>query len=158
MVSIKWCLSVKHGIELVKPNDNMCGSYLKMAEESLKIIRKIDESKLWTASASYYVIYYSLYSTMMNIGVKCEIHQCSIEFMKRFLLDFYSSEDVQLIKTAFELRNDLQYYPDRLADEKKLEYVKKGSIDFFVKTKSIISRITEKQINQIRNLLKGKKG
>ena len=77
MVSIKWCLNAKNGIELVKPNNNMSDSYLKMAEESLKIIRKINESKLWTASASYYIMYYSLYSIMIKIGCLLQAEQIS---------------------------------------------------------------------------------
>lgn len=158
MVSIKWCLNVKNGLELVGPNTNMCDSYLRMAEESLKIIRKIGESELWTASASYYTMYYCLYSVMIKIGIKCEIHQCSIEFMKRYLSDFYSSKDVELIKTAFELRNDLQYYPDKLVDKKKLEFIKRGAIDFLVKTKQILMMITEKNIKQIRDSLKERGG
>ncbi len=156
MVSINWCLKIRNGIELGATNSNMCDSYLKMAEESLKIIKKIDESKLWTASASYYVMYYCLYSVMMKIGVKCEIHQCSIEFMKRFLLDFYNPEDVELIKTAFESRNDLQYYPGKLVDKNKLEFIKKEAVDFLVKTKEIFAMISEKKINEIRDLLKEK--
>lgn len=157
MVSIRWCLNIKNGIELIEPNDNMSDSYLKMAEESLQIIRKIDESKLWTASASYYVMYYSLYSVMMKIGVKCEVHQCSIEFMKQYLLNFYNSQEVNLIKKGFDVRNDLQYYPGKLVDKDKLEFVKNGAVDFFIKTKEILPKITEKQINQIRSLLEKEK-
>ena len=157
MVSIKWCLNAKNGIELVKPNNNMSDSYLKMAEESLKIIRKINESKLWTASASYYVMYYSLYSLMMKVGVKCEIHKCSIEFMKKYLLGFYDSGDVSLIEKGFDVRKDLQYYPGKFSDENKLEFVRDGAVDFFIKTKEILSKITEKQINQIRSLLREEK-
>ena len=141
MVSIKWCLNVNNGIELVEPNDNMSDSYLKMAEESLRVIRKLVESKLWSASTSYYTMYYCLYSIMMKIGVKCEIHKCSIEFMKKFLMNFYNPEDVGLIKTAFEFRNDLQYYPGKLVDKNKLRLVKKGALDFLVKTKKIFMMI-----------------
>lgn len=151
MVSIKWCLYVKNGIELIKPNDNMSNSYLKMAEESLGIIRKIGTgSELWTASTSYYTIYYSLYSVMMKIGVKCEIHQCSIEFMKKYLLNFYNAQEFDLIKIAFDVRNDLQYYPERLVDRKKLEFAKKKAVDFFIKSKEIVSKITEKEIKKVR--------
>ncbi len=152
MASIRWCLNVKNGIELAEPNNNMPNSYLKMAEESLEVIKKI-ESELWIASTSYYTIYYSLYAVMIKIGVKCEIHQCSIEFMKRYLPNFYSLFEVDLIKTAFEVRNDMQYYPEKLVDRKKLERVRRGAADFLVKSRDIISRITEKEINQIREEL-----
>lgn len=154
MVSIKWCLNIKNGIELVKQNDNMSNSYLRMAEESLQIIKKTSESKLWTASTSYYTIYYCLYSIMIKIGIKCEIHKCSIEFMKKYLLNFYNLKDLNLIKTAFDTRNDLQYYPERFIDNNKIELVKNGAADFLVKSKEIISKITEKEIKQVRSHFK----
>lgn len=158
MVSINWCLKMKNGIEIVEPSENMSVSYLKMAEESLGIIQKVDKSKIWTSSASYYVMYYCLYSIMMRIGVKCEIHKCSIGFMKKFLSSFYNLEDVKLIETAFGLRGDLQYYPDKLGDEKKLKRVREGAVDFFVKTKAIFVMVSERQINEIRqNLEENKK-
>ncbi|MFH1917681.1 MAG: hypothetical protein ABIJ14_01045 [Nanoarchaeota archaeon] len=150
MVSINWCLKIKNGLELVGPNENMANSYLKMAEESLRAIKNNQESKIWTASTSYYTMYYSLYAVMMKIGVKCEIHKCSIEFMKKFLLGFYSGEDVGLIETAFESRNDLQYYPNQLVNEDKLKIVREGAVDFFVKTKGVLAKINDKQVNEIR--------
>ncbi len=155
MVSMKWCLNTKKGIQLAGPNNNMSDSYIRMAEESLQILKKLGESKLWTASTAYYTIYYCLYSVMMKTGVKCEIHSCSLEFMRRCLLGLYNSEDMALVETAFDLRNDLQYYPERFVDDIKLKLVKTSAADFLVKTREILAKITEKQINQIRSSLKG---
>ncbi len=154
MVDINWCLRIGNGIELIEPNSNMSDSYIKMAEESLDIIKKVEGSSLWVASTSYYSMYYCLYSFMIKVGVKCEIHKCSIEFMKKFLIDFYNLGDVKLIKTAFGLRNDLQYYPDRLIDKTKLEFIKKGSADFLIKTKGILIKLSEGDITKIRVNLK----
>lgn len=153
MVTIKWCFNVKNGLELITPNENMSISYLKMAEESMVMIKKNEESRIWSTSTSYYTMYYCLYSLMMKLGIKCEIHQCSIEFMKHFLNDFYSGEEIDLIKTAFEIRNSLQYYPDKLIDESKIELIKKGSVDFFVKTKTILAMINEKRSKEVRKLI-----
>ena len=157
MVSIKWCLNVKNGIELVEPSENMANSYLKMAEESLMMIKKNEESRIWTASTSYYTLYYCLYSVMIKIGIKCEIHQCSIEFMKYFLSDFYNEAEFDLIENAFDIRNSLQYYPDKLVENDKLENIKKGAIDFFVKTKDILAKISESKIKEIREKLEEKR-
>ena len=87
-LNIRWCLRAKNGLELVEPNENVSRSYLKMAEESLEQLKKL-ESKIWIASASYYTMYYCLYALLMRIGVKCEIHACSLLFMKTFLRKFY---------------------------------------------------------------------
>ena len=150
MASLNWCLNIKNGIELIKPNENMAHSYMKMAEESLKIIKKIDESKLWTASATYYTMYYCLYALMIKIGIKSEIHKCSITVMKECLTEFYDSSSVDFLETAFQIRNDLQYYPRKFIDNYKLELIKSKAPDFFIHTKQIISRISEKEINNIR--------
>lgn len=150
MVSINWCRGVKGGLEIVEPNENMFRSYLEMAEESFQMIKNNAESKIWTASTSYYTMYYSLYAVMIKVGIKCEIHSCSIEFMKKYLGDLYGGEFVELIKEAFEVRKDLQYYPDKLIDESKLLKVKQGAVDFFVKTKEIVERIGESVVKEIR--------
>lgn len=93
MVSIDWCFRNKNGLRIVEPNKNMSNSYLKMAEESI-ITSKDIKSDIWAATITYYIFYYSLYSLMLRIGVKCEIHSCSLEFMKQFLTKFYNEKDI----------------------------------------------------------------
>ena len=154
MVSIRWCLKCKNGLELVEPNGNMSFSYLKMAEESLRMIGNVEGSRIWTGSTCYYTIYYSLYSLMMRIGVKCEIHSCSIEFMKKFLDCFYSLEYFGMIDNAFRIRNDVQYYPGNLIKEKELQDLRVSARDFFVKTENIIKRIGEEDVEKIRKLVR----
>jgi len=118
MVSIEGCLKQKNGIGLVTPNKNMSESYLKMAEESINILSKVIESNIWTATTSYYIYYYSLYALMLRVGVKCEIHSCSIEFMKECLKEFYNIEDIRGFEDAFGARIDLQYYSNRPVNQK----------------------------------------
>ncbi|MBU2633978.1 MAG: hypothetical protein KJ674_01915 [Nanoarchaeota archaeon] len=154
MVSIRWCLKQKNGLELVEPNENMSNSYLKMAQESIGVLNKVDKSSIWTATTSYYIFYYSLYSLMLRVGVKCEIHSCSIEFMKRFLNDFYDNKDIEMIEKAFSARINLQYYADRSVDKLIINECKKYCKEFFIKTKDILSKIKEIEINNIRFRLK----
>lgn len=153
MVSIRWCLEQREGIKTIEPNANMSDSYIKMAEESLVVLKNIGSSKIWTATASYYIFYYSLYSLMLRLGVKCGIHSCSLEFMRKFLAEFYSKKDMEMIEKAFGARIDLQYYTDRPVDEKLIEEAKSYCKDFYVKTKDIVIKITESQINSIRKKL-----
>jgi len=150
MVSIKWCMKQKNGIKLVEPNDNMSSSYIKMAEESIGILNNVQKSNIWTATTSYYIFYYSLYSLMLKIGVKCEIHLCSIEFMKKFLASLYNKKDIDMMEKTFSARIDLQYYSDRPVNQLVIEQSKRYCKEFFIKTKDIISKITESQILSIR--------
>jgi len=153
MVSIEWCKKQKNGIELMSPNKNMSDSYLKMAEESINIMNGVEKSRIWTATTAYYIFYYSLYSLMLRIGVKCEIHSCSLEFMRQLLMEFYSKRDLEMINKAFSARTDLQYYTDRPVDDSIIKEISKYCKDFYIKTKNIIAGITEKQISKIRKRL-----
>ena len=125
-----------------------------MVEESISVQQAVEISKIWTATTTYYIFYYSLYSLMLRIGIKCEIHSCSLEFMKKYLTMFYDKKDAEMIEKAFSARIDLQYYADRPVDEKVIEETKKHSKLFFIKTKDALSRITEEQVKNIREALK----
>ena len=149
MVSIKWCLNTKNGLEIISPNINTAESYLKMAEESIYSLQTV-QSRRWTATMSYYIFYYSLYSLMSRIGIKCEIHLCSLAFMKNFLTAFYSEDEIKLIEKAFSARIDLQYYANRPVDTEIIDEIKSSCKDFYIKTKTILSSITEEQIQKIR--------
>lgn len=150
MVSIEWCFRQRDGLQLIEPNSNMSDSYLKMAEESINILPSLAQSRLWTAVTSYYIFYYTLYSLMMRIGVKCEIHSCSLEFMRLYLKEFYSVQDFEMISKAFKARIDLQYYANRPVDAKIIEDVKKYCKLFFIKTKDLIAILNDEQILEIR--------
>ena len=87
---------------------------------------------------------------MLKIGIKCEIHLCSIEFMKKFLSKIYNKTDIDMMEKAFSARIDLQYYSDRPVNQLVIEQSKRYCRDFFIKTKDILSKITESQILSIR--------
>ena len=91
---------------------------------------------------------------MLRIGVKCEIHACSLEFMKKCLIEYYDETDMKMIEKAFSARIDLQYYSDRPVDERIINETSKYCKDFYIKTKDIISKITETQIDLVRKKLK----
>ena len=154
MVLIKWCLKQKDGLELIEPNSTIADSYIRMAEESVSILKGVETSKIWTATTTYYIFYYSLYSLMLRMGIKCEIHSCSVEFMKRYLDKFYNSKDTEMMEKALSARINLQYYADRPVDSNVIEETKSYCKTFFIKTKDILAKITEEQIENIREALK----
>ncbi len=155
-LNINWCMRANNGLELVEANENTSRAYLKMAEESLEQLKKLD-SKIWISSASYYTMYYCLYAFMMKIGVKCEIHACSLLFMKAFLKKFYSEKDIEMINEASKARSDLQYYPDKGVLDSTISRVSKYASDFYTNTIAAFSKIKESDIKLIRDeLLKQK--
>lgn len=149
MASLKWCCNQKDGIKLIEPNENLASSYMKMAEDAIGTMnREKDYNLVFAVSACYYSMYYSLYSVMMEIGVKCEIHSCSLEFMR--LLDFYSKEDIKVINKAFGLRNTIQYYVDKIVEREDINFIIMQAPFFLNKSKNILSRINETDIENIR--------
>ncbi len=150
MDQIMWCLQQKKGLELVTPSDNLRVAYLKMAEESLETMRA-SESKNWKMITAYYTIYQGLYSLLMRLGVKCEIHSCTIEFAKRFLKNFFSSEEFELVEKAYSARIDSQYYVDRSVPNETYDKIKDEAPRFLVKCKNVV--LKEADIDRIREKL-----
>jgi len=147
MDKINWCLNQKKGIELVEPNDNLRGAYIIKAEDSLATLRLI-KSMDWKLTTAYYTIYNGIYSLLMGVGIKCEIHSCTIEFIKRYLKDYFTIEDLKLLDTAFSARNDFQYYVNREVSDSKYDFIIKKTPLFLVKCKNII--LGQKKIDNIR--------
>ena len=151
MVTLKWCCGQKEGIRLIEPNDNLANGYLKMAENSLGTMnRERKYNQTFAISACYYSMYYSLYAICMKIGIKCEIHSCTIEFMKKILMGFYLEDDLKTIKKAFDIRNIAQYYVDKIVLKEDADYIMEKAPLFFNKSKEILTKLNEVDIKGIR--------
>ncbi len=154
MVSINWCCKQKEGIKLIEPNGNLAQAYSQMAEDAIGTMnREKDKNLIFGISACYYSMYYSLYSIMMKIGIKCEIHSCSLEFMKQFLQELYSQEDLKLIKKSFDLRGLAQYYPSKIIKKEYSDFIISQAPIFLNKSKEILPKINQKDIEKIRGEL-----
>lgn len=150
MDKIRWCMQAKNGIELTEPNSNLAEAYIKKAEESLETMR-LAKSRDWKISTAYYALYFSLYAILMKIGVKCEIHSCTLEFMKRFLSEYFSSQERRLMEDSLKARIDAQYYINRNVPDEVYDNMIKRTPEFLVKCKSVLLNINEKKISEIRD-------
>ena len=150
MDKIKWCLNAKNGLELVEPNENLAKAYLKKAEDSLRAANVLKDNKDWEISSSYYTMYFSLYAILMKIGIKCEIHSCTISFMQYFLNKYFTIEDINLIEKSQKARIDTQYYSDRNISNDLYRKITSNTALFLVKCKKIINSLTEQEIEEIR--------
>ncbi|MFH1365001.1 MAG: HEPN domain-containing protein [archaeon] len=155
MVGLKWCCKQKEGIKLINPNENLAKGYIEMAEKAIgTMCREKNFNMQFAISACYYSMYYSLYSVLMKIGIKCEIHSCTLEIMKTLLKDFYSKEDFKLINKAFDVRNTAQYYVDKIIEKGDIEFIMANAPPFLSKPRSILAKINEKDITGIKNEIK----
>ena len=137
----------KKCIELVEPSDNLRNAYLIKAEEALEVLRATN-IRDWQLTTAYYTIYHGIYSLLVKIGIKCEIHSCTIEFTKRFLKDHFSTDDFELIDKAFSARINSQYYVNRNVPKRNYDLIMTRTPALLVKCKNIV--LEQKEITKIR--------
>ena len=150
MDKIKWCAGKGEGLSLIEPNSDLANAYLKKAEEALESMR-VNIIKDWKISTAYYTIYFSLYAVLMKLGVKCEIHSCTIEFAKRFLKDFFEEKELDFTEDSLKARVDSQYYIDRTVPVEQYNKMVQKAPEFLVKCKSVLIKLNEKKVNEIRD-------
>ena len=150
MEKIKWCMGLKKGLEMVDPNENLSKVYIEKSERALNAAASLKNNKDWEISSSYYAMYFALYAILMKIGIKCENHTCTIEFMNIFLLDYFDAKDVKQIRTSMALRVDAQYYADREISEEKYRKLINGAPSFLVKCKEVLFKIKDAEVDNIR--------
>ncbi|MFH1439954.1 MAG: HEPN domain-containing protein [Candidatus Woesearchaeota archaeon] len=161
MDKIKWCAGKKEGLSLVEPNIDIANAYLKKAEEALESVR-VNIIKDWKIFTAYYTIYFSLYAVLMKLGVKCEIHSCTIEFAKRFLKEYFEETELDFTEDSLKARIDSQYYIDRTVPDEQYNKMIQKAPEFLVKCKAVLIKLNEKKVNEIRDnfqkaVSKGKK-
>ena len=150
MDKIKWCAGKKEGLSLIEPNSDLATAYIKKAEEALESMR-VNIIKDWKISTAYYTIYFSLYAILMKTGIKCEIHSCTIEFAKRFLKDYFQETELDFIEDSLKARIDSQYYINRTVSDEQYNKMIQKAPTFLVKCKSILIKLNEKKVVEIRS-------
>lgn len=153
MRKISWCKKQEKGIKMIEPNDNLSLEYYYNAEESLKVLKTIKETKsnMWLATTKYYIEYFAIYSLLMKIGIKCEIHDCTIALTKFFEDEGIIRKGVsKLLKEDKDLRIDNQYYlknrPVNIDFDKLTEFI--------LLIKDILDKLNRDKIIEIREKIK----
>jgi len=149
MKKIGWCKEQQRGIKLIEPNENLSREYFKNAEESLRVLRSISgtQSRMWLATTKYYIEYFAAYSVLMKLGIKCEIHDCTIA-----LAGFLEEAEViekgisSMLEKDKELRIDNQYY----LKNKPVEINLQGLSNFLLSIKRSLEDLDADKIKSIR--------
>jgi len=149
MKKISWCKEQKKGIKLIEPNENLSDEYYKNAEESLSVLRSIKDTKsnMWLATTKYYIEYFAIYSVLMKIGIKCEIHDCTIA-----LTELLENENIikpgvsETLERDKELRIDNQYYL-----KNKPVNIDFGKLaEFILSIKETLANLDQDKISEVR--------
>jgi uncharacterized protein (UPF0332 family) len=150
---LNWCFKLKDGLKIVEPNERLSKAYLEQAKSSLLKAEKDlkDNDLLWSTVAIYYAEYYSLYSFLQRIGVKCENHACSILAVSLLL----GEEATKTINEHKDKRIDAQYYM-KVDQEYRIKLMIQEAKRFVSYFDEIVSNLTESEIKEYKKIVEGK--
>jgi uncharacterized protein (UPF0332 family) len=151
---LKWCLKQSKGIRLVKPSENLLKAYLRKARNALKSMEvnaKVGITE-WAVSASYYAKYFAVYAILSKIGVKCEIHDCTIELFDYLFRGSVPQELIQELRQSKEDRIEMQYYTQEV--KVNLDQLMNQTRDFVLEIEKVIDRLDSERIAQLQKKLK----
>jgi uncharacterized protein (UPF0332 family) len=142
---LKWCEKQKKGIKLIEPNDNLALEYLRNAEETLSILSTIQgDSNMWLATTKYYCEYFAVYSFLIKIGVKSEIHDCTLVIVELFEdNDFLPKGTSKMLEGDKKVRIDNQYYLKNTPVELKFNEIRNFVLT--MKDKVLTMTLNEKE-------------
>ncbi|MDD9953756.1 MAG: hypothetical protein OXR66_05460 [Candidatus Woesearchaeota archaeon] len=146
---IKKCCKITNGIELTKPSRTLATSYLRKARASLQTLQAISE-KDWKIVTSYYAIYFSLYAILVRIGVKCEIHACTITFVEVLLKKYFTPADINFFRQAAKTRVAAQYDIDTHIPNQFYGLMMRNASTTRTTCSDIIETIADEEIKDIR--------
>lgn len=151
---LKWCADKDKGIKLVAPSDNLVRAYLEKSIRAIKSMELNANAGLmeWAVSASYYARYFSVYAIMSKIGVKCEIHDCTIALFAYLFGDSVPRHFIKEFKQSKDDRVDLQYYPKEA--EINTEHLFSQTKSFVLKVEEIIDGLNTEKIAALRDKVK----
>jgi uncharacterized protein (UPF0332 family) len=152
-----WCLRQKRGIRIIEPNPNLTKAYLKKAISALNTMTAVLQIREtdWTATTAYYARYFALYALLMKIGVKSEIHDCTISIAKLLARNQILNQNlIRDIINAKKARIDTQYYVEKELNQTEIKNNAEAARKFVLEIEQTIEAITAEQINKIRTQLK----
>ncbi len=105
---------------------------------------------MWLATQKYYTEYLAAYALLMRIGIKTEIHSCTIKIIgllqEKDIVDFNYAD---MLEDDKELRIDNQYY----LKNRPVDLDSSKLAQLLLKIRHILDTITEKKIDEIRNII-----
>lgn len=130
---------------------SLAEAYIRNAEETLSVLRDIkDRSNMWLATTKYYCEYFAVYAFLMRLGLRSEIHECTIE-AARFLEGegLLPGGTARLLKKDKQLRMDNQYY----LKNRKVRVDCEELRSFVLAVKDRVVQLTHQDISETRKTL-----
>jgi uncharacterized protein (UPF0332 family) len=141
----------------MEPNPNLTKEYIRKAISALNTMNaalQIKETD-WTLTTAYYARYFALYALLMKLGIKSEIHDCSIA-VARLLANnkIITPNLVTEITQAKQTRIDTQYYITKELKQEEIKRNVESARKFVLEIQKSIELVSIEQTNNIRNRLR----
>ena len=109
---LKWCTKQKNGIKIITGSITLQKAYLQKSENAIKSMEVNAKAGIndWAVAASYYARYDAVYALHSRIGIKCEIHDCTIALFKHLFSGKIAPKFIQDLEQSKDDRIDAQYY------------------------------------------------
>jgi uncharacterized protein (UPF0332 family) len=138
---------------IIQPNENLTKAYLKKAVSALNTMNAALEIREtdWIITTAYYARYFALYALLMKMGIKSEIHDCSIAIARllteKGILEKGLASDISNSKQA---RIDIQYYVERELDQAFVRRDVENARYFVLELEKVIENMTADRIEEVR--------
>src|SRR3989338_2571436 len=150
-----FCFKKAGGLKLVNPNERLVEVYKKKSRSALNMLESAKEKQEdeWILDTSYYAKYFMVYALFMKVGIKSEIHDCTIFALKSIFcdLEIISPELYKDLSDSRDLRVGSLYYDK---DFGKNEILNKSNTapNFCLEVESILDSLSKEDIIKIRKM------
>lgn len=151
---LKWCAKQKNGIKIVSESLNLQKAYLKKSKDAIKSMEVNAKAGIndWAISASYYARYNAVYALLSRIGIKCEIHDCTIALFKYLFSGKIALAFIQDLEQSKDDRIDAQYYTGTIKINQNKMIV--NTKNFVLEIEKIIDNLTKSDIVTLQAIFK----
>lgn len=152
---LKWCADKNKGIKLVSPSVNLVRAYLEKSRTAIKSMELNANAGIieWAVSASYYARYFAVYALMAKIGVKCEIHDCTIALFAYLFKDSVPRNFIKEFMQSKDDRVDMQYYPKEI--KINTERLTCQTKSFVLEIEEMIDGLNTEKMAALQNRVRG---
>jgi len=109
----------------------------------------------WILTTAYYARYFALYALLMKLGIKSEIHDCSIATARLLAKNKIITPNlVTDITQAKQTRIDTQYYVTKELRQEEIRRNVESARRFVLEIQRSIEEVSAEQTDSIRNKLR----
>ena len=148
-----FCFKKAGGLKLVSPNERLVEVYKKKSRSALNMLESAKEKQEdeWILDTSYYAKYFMVYALFMKVGIKSEIHDCTIFALNSIFveLEMVDKDVYDDLSNSRELRVGSLYYDKDFGKERILSAASTAP-KFCLEVESVIDKLSKEDILELR--------